>query len=91
MSATSSKPAGLWARLTGSFDNMPGGMSARKLSAFVGVVAASLIITHRYTNSDNLVTVLTIWLTFSLLCLGIVTAEQVIRFREGKKDEEAPK
>jgi hypothetical protein len=72
-----------FARLIGSLDNEIGGMSARKLSAFTGVVVVSVGITYRFCNADNLVQVLVVWLAFSLLCLGIVTAEQVIRFREG--------
>lgn len=47
-----------------------GGFSARKLTAFVTLVTA-LIITHEYTNSENLEGVLLILFTFILLCLGL--------------------
>jgi hypothetical protein len=74
-------------KLLSSFDNSPGGFSARKLSAFTAVMAVSVIITHRYTTPENLRDILIVWLTFALLCLGIITAEQVIRFREGKENK----
>lgn len=70
-------------RVLASLDTYAGGMSARKLAAFTGVVIVSVGITYKYTDASNLVQVLLIWLTFSLLCLGIVTVDQVIRFREG--------
>lgn len=80
----------LWA----SFDNAPGGFSARKLSAFVAVMGVAVVITHRYTDRENLAEILTIWLAFALLCLGIITAQQVVEFRTGKTNQtesEAPK
>jgi hypothetical protein len=48
----------LWA----SFENTPGGFSARKLSAFTAVIGVSVIITHKYATSENLVEVLVVWL-----------------------------
>lgn len=74
----------LYQKLIKSFDNEPGGFSARKASAFVAVVAASLPMTYKYTDSDNLADIILIWLGFALLCLGIVTAEQIVKIRQGK-------
>ena len=76
----------IFKNLLGSFDNSKGGYSARKLSAFAAVVTA-IFITHKFTDANNLVTVLTIWLAFGLLCMGIVTAEQVIKFKNGNGNE----
>jgi hypothetical protein len=76
----------LWA----SFENTPGGFSARKLSAFTAVIGVSVIITHKYATSENLVEVLVVWLAFALLCLGIVTAEQIITFKNGQNKNDAP-
>lgn len=75
-----------FSRLIQSFDNTQAGYSARKLSAFAGV-CISLWITFKITTEGTLVEVLLIWLLFALLCLGIVTVEQVIRFKEGVKRE----
>jgi hypothetical protein len=72
--------------LLGSFDNSKGGYSARKLSAFIAVKTA-IYVTYRFTDVNNLVTVVTIWLTFGLLCMGIITAEQVIKFKNGNNSE----
>jgi hypothetical protein len=66
-----------------SFDNSTTGSSARKWSAFVGVLTC-LKITHDHTDKENLGEILVIWLVFVSVCLSIVTIEQVIRFREGK-------
>ena len=63
-----------------SFHNSPGGFSARKLSAFAAVCIAS-IITCYYADAENVVTLVLLWLVFALLCLGIITAEHIIRFR----------
>lgn len=66
-----------------SFHNKPDGFSARKLSAFAGVTVA-VIVTMRFCNDKILTDVITVWLVFSLLCLGIITLQQVIDFRGGK-------
>ena len=62
------------------------GFSARKLSAFVGVSMAQ-ILSFKYTDRFNLFEIGALWLTFSGVCLGIVTIEQIIEFRKGGKDE----
>lgn len=74
--------------LLGSFVNDEKGFSGRKLSAFAGVII-SIVITYQYTHEENLSTILLIWLLFSLLCLSIVTMEQVIRLKEGRKIAES--
>jgi len=77
----------LFKKLIASFDNHSKGFSSRKLSAFIGVLVA-IYITQKHVESSNLEVILVTWLGFSLLCLGIVTAEQIITFKNGKKDEQ---
>jgi len=59
------------------------GFSARKLSAFAGVMVA-MIATFRFCDEKILVDVIIAWLLFALLCMGIITLQQVIDFRAGK-------
>lgn len=83
-------------KITWSFDNSSSGFSARKLSAFWSVMVATLVTLYVtiYDKTASMIPVYFagIWLLYSLLCLGIVTAEQVLRFKEGfsnnKNDED---
>jgi hypothetical protein len=81
------KNLSLWDKLIASFDNSPYGFSARKLSAFTAVVVA-LIATFRFSDKDVIINTLMVWLAFALLCMGIVTAEQILKFY--KKDGDSP-
>jgi len=72
--------------LIASFTTDTLGFSARKLSAFAGVVVA-IAVTYKLPK-DAYLHAIYAWQTFALLCLGIVTAEQIIRFKDGK--EQAP-
>lgn len=66
-----------------SFDNNPNtGFSARKLSAFLAVMIAFYVTIH-YCSTEILVDVIYAWLVFALLCLGIITIEQIIRLKNG--------
>lgn len=77
--------------VTHSFHNRPEGFSARKLAAFTGVMVA-IWITIKYTTTETLEGTLLLWLGFSLLCLGIITFEQIIRFKGGASPQpEQPK
>lgn len=73
---------GILHKLIASFDNTTDGFSARKLSAFAGVVV-SIIATFRFVDDKTIIEALMVWLVFALLCLGIVTAEQVLKFYKG--------
>lgn len=64
--------------LLGSFTTDKDGWSARKLSAFAGV-ATAVIITFRLPI-NQFINAVYAWQTFALVCLGIVTAEQIINF-----------
>jgi hypothetical protein len=66
-----------------SFTNSPEGFSARKLAAFTAVITAVTV--TFYFGADGYVTELVlIWLAFGLLCLGIITIQQIIDFKNGK-------
>lgn len=68
-----------------SFKNNTEGYSSRKLSAFVGVVTG-VYLTIFKIPLENQLDALMVWLGFSLLCLGIVTVQNIIDFKNGKKD-----
>ena len=69
-------------RLLNSFDNHSNdSFSGRKLSAFTGV-GVGIILTF-LVPSDSRIYALVVWLLFALLCLGIVTFEQIIKFKNG--------
>ncbi len=74
------KDMGLISKLLASFDNDTKGFSARKLSAFIAV-AISVYATIHYVDSTNTISALKVWLLFALLCLGIITAEQLIKIK----------
>ena len=40
----------------------------------------ALVATFRFADHDVIVNTLMVWLTFALLCMGIITAEQVLKF-----------
>lgn len=66
-----------------SFTNSPEGFSARKLAAFTGVMTA-LVVTFYFGTSGFAVELVLIWLAFALLCLGIITIQQIVDFKNGK-------
>lgn len=67
-----------------SFTNSPEGFSARKLAAFTAVITA--ITVTFYFGAEGYVTELVlIWLAFGLLCLGIITIQQIIDFKNANK------
>lgn len=69
-----------------SFNTSTGGFSARKLSAFAGVVTGIYITVHEIPK-EFLIEALYAWLAFALLCLGIITVEQVLRFKNGSNEQ----
>lgn len=75
-----------------SFTNSPDGFSARKLAAFTAVITA-VTVTFYFGAAGYVTELVLIWLAFGLLCLGIITLQQIIDFKNGKpvdKKEEAP-
>lgn len=71
-----------------SFDTNPNSASARKLSAFFAIVIVSGWITYTNADKENTPTLVTIWLTFGAFCLGLVTAEQIVKFKNGDTNQE---
>ncbi len=73
-------------KILGSFDtHTKSSFSARKLTAFAFVVFAAYI--HvRYVTPDNAIEALLVDAGTALLCLGIITFEQVIKFKNGNDD-----
>jgi hypothetical protein len=65
-----------------SFTNSPEGFSARKLAAFTAVVTA-VVSTFYFGHNEVVNELILIWLTFGLLCLGIITVQQIIEFKNG--------
>jgi hypothetical protein len=77
--------------LVRSLDNTQNsGYSARKLSALVGVLVA-VYTTIKLIPKEYLIEALYAWLAFALLCLGIVTVEQIIKFKGGGNNDSTPK
>lgn len=72
-------------KLFGSLDTTSLGYSGRKLTALFSIIVAAYV---TYTlPSDVRLYALYSWQALALLCLGIVTAEQIIKFKGGKEDE----
>lgn len=73
-----------------SFKVGEGGFSGRKLSAFFSVILCGAI-TYQYIKVEYLTEVLMVWLSFALLCLGIVTIEQIIKLKHEVLDDNKTK
>lgn len=67
-----------------------GGYSARKLSAFWAVVPMASYLSIKHADKDNTVELVVTWLCFGAMCLSIVTVQQIIDFKNGKKNETTP-
>jgi hypothetical protein len=74
-------------QLLGSFNNIrKEGLSARKLTAFALMVCIAFI-HFKFVDKDNAIEAMIIDLSGVLLCLGIVTAQNIIEFKQGGKNE----
>jgi hypothetical protein len=69
-----------------SFDNDQGGFSARKLTAFWFVIVTTYL-ESKFVDISNLEIVISTNLLLVLLCLGIVTFEQIVKFRTGSTND----
>lgn len=70
----------------GTFSTTEGGHSARKWSAFAAFfMSAYLSIKH--TDASNVITIVLIYLIFSLLCMGLVTVQDIIKFKGGSDEK----
>lgn len=70
-------------KLESTFDTTTKGYSSRKLSAFWAIVVMGGVLTWKYGDKDNAVEMLTAWLVFGLLCLGIITVQNIINLKNG--------
>ena len=75
----------LFNNLIGSLNNTDSGFSARKLTAFALMVLIAYV-HYKYVDLSNAIEAILIDLGGVLLLLGIVTFEQIIRFREGTQN-----
>lgn len=67
-----------------SLDNIQHqGYSARKLTALFAILMGAYITKYHLPETDQL-HALYAWLIIGLLCLGIVTVEQIIKFKTGQ-------
>ena len=73
--------------LVKSFSTDSGGLSARKLSAFAAVMTAIYVTAKEIPVTDQ-IHALCAWLFFAAVCLGIVTAEQIIKLKNGSNNEQ---
>lgn len=71
--------------LFASFNNLDGGFSARKLTAFALMILIAY--THyKYVDLSNAIEAILIDLAGVLLLLGIITFEQILKFKNGAKE-----
>jgi hypothetical protein len=70
-------------KLFASLDNHTLGFSGRKLTALYSVIIAAWV-TYKLP-SDVLISALYAWQILALLCLGIVTFEQIVKLKNGEK------
>ena len=72
-----------------SFDNHSSGASARKLSAFAFMLC--IVWAHaKWIDHENVIEAMWVDVAGLLLCLGIVTFEQVIRLKNGGETAPGP-
>lgn len=79
-----------------SFSKKNNGFSARKLSAFHGVGVATIaslagiFYTIHFQHPELIKFIIIVWLLFALLCLGLVTIPELIKFLNSKNDSNIP-
>lgn len=73
-----------------SLDNVQGqGYSARKLSSLFAILMGAYVTKYKLRPEDQLMA-LYAWLALALLCLGIVTVQNIIDFKNGKQNAPTP-
>ena len=66
----------------GTFSTTEGGHSARKWSAFAAFLTSAYL-AIKNTDPSNVTSIVTIYLVFALLCMGLVTVQDIIKFKGG--------
>lgn len=75
-------------KLIASFDTYNKGFSSRKLTAFVSIIVAIYV---TYTLPlDMRLHALYSWQLLALLCLGIVTIQNILEFKNGNTNKSEP-
>jgi len=74
--------------LFGSLDNHSLGYSGRKLTALFSVLMGAYI-TYFKLPIEQQFNALCVWLLLCVLCLGIVTFEQIIKFKNSKDEQQS--
>ena len=72
-------------KLFASLDNHSIGYSGRKLTALFSILMGAYI-TYCKLPTETYLHALYAWQMLCVLCLGIVTAEQIIKLKNGKED-----
>jgi hypothetical protein len=75
-------------KLFASLDNTTLGYSGRKLTALFAVLMGAYVTKYKLAEADQL-HALYAWLFLALLCLGIVTIQNIIDFKNGKRNDPA--
>jgi hypothetical protein len=84
-----SEKQSVWQRLINSLDTKTNGFSGRKLSAVYGnILAGVLVWFYALSPMKSFPLVYGITLTYACLCLGLVTATNIIKFRHGGQKED---
>ena len=73
--------------LLSSFDNETKGFSGRKLTAFWLVIVVTWL-HYNYVDKSIVVDVIQTDLVFIAVCLGLVTVQQIVDFKNGKRNEQ---
>lgn len=76
-----------FSKISKSFNSKEEGASSRKMTAFVFVLLA-VYIHLRFIDESNAINALIVDSCFISFLLGMVTADQLIKFKNGKKGEE---
>ena len=76
----------MFKKLFGSLDTTSNGYSGRKLTAMVSVFVA-IYVTYSLPSDVRLYALYS-WQALALLCLGIVTFEQILKFKSGQSIKE---
>lgn len=74
--------------LFGSLDNHSLGYSGRKLTALFSALMGAYITFFKLPIEQQF-NALCVWLLLCVLCLGIVTFEQIIKFKNGKDEQQS--
>jgi hypothetical protein len=73
-----------------SFKHNKEGASGRKLSAFWAIVVVSTYISYKYTTTANVIEMTITWLVFALVCLGLVTIPELLKYLAELKNGKGP-